>query len=475
MTVALVLVVAVATIGVSTLVWGTVGALRLFAAQRAAPPWGAPSMFFRSDEVAVLIAAHDEELVIADAVAAARRLVPPGHVFVASDGSSDDTVGCARRAGATAFDLVPNRGKAGAIRAGLERFDIAARFPLLLLLDADSRPRPDYLRTALPLFTDDGVVAVAGRATTSTDAPRTAVGRVLTAYRERTYVCTQYLHKFGQAARAADAVAIVPGFASLYRTDVLDQIDIDAPGLSIEDFNMTFEVHAKRLGRIAFHPGCGIAETQDPATLRDYTAQVRRWSLGFWQTVRRHGLQRGLFWASVGVFALETVASSLVLAAALPVLVVAGLAAFGASVLTGAAGQTAAAVADVLPVGPLALAFLLVDALMTVFACALSRTRPRLWMLLFPLLRVWDAVLCLGALVSSWGRPSDGRWRSPDRRPAAPDAARASAPLNRDAAALASDPESLDARGPRASTTSGSAPVTTAPLRAAVRRGGRAR
>lgn len=473
MTAALVVVLAVATVGVSTLAWGTVGVLRLLAEHRAALPWGAPSMFYRSDEVAVLIAAHDEEVVIADAVAAARRLVPPGNVFVVSDGSSDDTVGRARRAGATAFDLVPNRGKAGAIRAGLERFAIAARFPLLLLLDADSRPRPDYLRTALPLFTDDGVVAVAGRATTAADAPRTAVGRVLTAYRERTYVCTQYLHKFGQAARAADAVAIVPGFASLYRTDVLDRIDIDAPGLSIEDFNMTFEVHAKRLGRIAFHPGCAVAETQDPATLRDYTAQVRRWSLGFWQTVRRHGPRHGLFWVSVGVFAVETVVSSLILAAALPVLLVAAVAAIGVAVLEGPAAQTAAAVSDALPVGPLALAFVLVDALMTVFACVVSRTRPRVRVLLFPLLRVWDAVLCLRALVTSWGRPSDGRWRSPDRRPAARGAALASAPMVPDAVALASGPVPLDGlrRGARVTP----APVTASPQRAASTRGGRAR
>ncbi len=470
MTAALAIVVAVATVGVSTLVWGTVGILRLLAEHRAAPPWGAPSMFYRADEVAVLIAAHDEELVIADAVAAARRLVPAGNVFVVSDGSSDDTVARARRAGATAFDLVPNRGKAGAIRAGLDHFGIAARFPLLLLLDADSRPRPDYLRTALPLFTDDGVVAVAGRATTAVDTPRTAVGRVLTAYRERTYVCTQYLHKFGQAARGADAVAIVPGFASLYRTDVLDRIDIEAPGLSIEDFNMTFEVHAKGLGRIAFHPGCAVAETQDPATLRDYTAQVRRWSLGFWQTVRRHGLRRGLFWASVGVFAIETVVSSLVLAAALPVLLVAGLAAGGAAVLTGPAAQTAAAVSAALPVAPLALAFLLVDALMTVFACALSGTRPRVWMLLFPLLRVWDAMLCLRALVSSWGRPSDGRWRSPDRRPAA----LVAAPTRADAQPSASLRVSADGRRRRLSATPVPVSVTASPLPGAARRGGRA-
>ncbi|MGN7188203.1 glycosyltransferase [Microbacterium enclense] len=413
-----VFLIAVCTIGVSTLVWGTAALCRLAAAGRDERGLLSPSMYYRPEEVAVLIAAHDEQLVIADAVRAARALVPARNVFVVSDGSRDDTVGRAREAGATAWDLVPNRGKAGAIRAGLAHFRIAERFPLLLLLDADSRPRPDYLRTGLPLFTDDEVVAVAGRATTATDAMTGGMGRFLTSYRERTYVFTQYVHKFGQAARAADAVAIVPGFASMYRTDVLDRIDIDAPGLSIEDFNMTFEVHAKRLGRIAFRPDCAIAETQDPAIFRDYSAQMRRWSLGFWQTVRRHGPRRGLFWSSVGVFALETVVSSLVLAAILPVLLVGAVAALASVVLAGEAAATAAAVAVTLPVVPLALGFLAADTAMTVFVCAVSRTRPRVWMLLYPLMRVWDALLCLRALLAALGRPSDGRWRSPDRRAA---------------------------------------------------------
>ncbi|MFJ4038680.1 glycosyltransferase [Microbacterium sp. NPDC090007] len=418
MSAVLIVLVAIGTVGVSTLVWGTAAVLRLIAEHRRSETLLVPSMFYRADEVAVLIAAHNEQLVIADAVRAARALVPAQNVFVVSDGSSDDTVARAREAGANAFDLVPNRGKAGAIRAGLAHFRIPQRFPLLMLLDADSRPRPDYLRTGLPLFTDAGVVAVAGRATTATDAPDTTMGRFLTAYRERTYVCTQYLHKFGQAARAADAVAIVPGFASLYRTDILDEVDIDAPGLSIEDFNMTFEVHAKRLGRIAFHPECAIAETQDPAILRDYSAQMRRWSLGFWQTVRRHGVRPGLFWTSVGVFAVETVVSSVALAAVLPLLLIATLAGLGSLVLPGEAAAVAAGVATALPAGPVALAFVIVDAVMTAFVCAVSRTRPRAWMLLFPLLRVWDAVLCLRALAAALGRPSDGRWRSPARRAA---------------------------------------------------------
>ena len=42
-------------------------------------------------------------------------------------------------------------------------------------------------------------------------------------------------------------VTIVPGFASMYRTDAVAQIDVTGAGLVIEDFNMTFEIHAKKL------------------------------------------------------------------------------------------------------------------------------------------------------------------------------------------------------------------------------------
>src|SRR4029450_7121923 len=96
----------------------------------------------------------------------------------------------------------------------------------------------------------------------------------------------------------------------MYRTRILSSIDIDAPGLAIEDFNMTFEVHARRLGRIAFHPGRAIAYTQDPHTLRDYSKQVERWSLGFWQTLRRHGLHVGRFWCLLAAFVAEVLTSS---------------------------------------------------------------------------------------------------------------------------------------------------------------------
>lgn len=413
------LLIALLIVGATTVLWAVAALARLIAgliaaSRRRSHPIGPHPT---PEQVAVVIAAHDEELVIRETVRSVTRLVPAGNVFVASDGSRDRTVEIAAAEGATVLDLQPNRGKAGAIAALLEAFDLPRRFEVVLFLDADTQLDDDYFSTGLPLFADPEVVAVAGRAATLFDPPPpTRIGRLLVAYRERLYVAVQYLHKFGQAARWANAVAIVPGFASMYRARVLDRIDIAAPGLVIEDYNMTFEVHAKRLGRIAFHPRAAVARTQDPATLHDYVRQVRRWSLGFWQTVRRHGGHLGRFWVALGLFIVELVVSSLLLIA-WPLLLVAATGTAVLSAFDGERDSPADAIAAVVPPWALLLGILLPDLLLSVLAAVVTR-RPSylLQAPLFPLIRVLDAAVCLRALVDAMRRASDGRWRSPTRR-----------------------------------------------------------
>lgn len=411
------LVTFVVVVGVNSLLWLAAGTTRVLVARWRGSPVRAVGRVPTPEEVAIVIAAHNEELVIDATIRSAARQVPIDNVFVVSDGSSDRTAIVASAEGATVLDLVPNRGKAGAIRAIVEEFDIAGRFEVLLLLDADSQLSEDYLRTGLEDFADPEVVAVAGRATTLLHpAPPTAIGRILVAYRERLYLSVQYLQKFGQAARHLNAVSIVPGFASMYRTRILADIDIDAPGLAIEDYNMTFEVHAKRLGRIAFRPSAAVALTQDPDNLRDYRKQVRRWSLGFWQTVRRHGPHVGRFWALLGLSIGELLTSSLFIVLALPVALAVTVAAVLAASGLDPSG-TAAAVVDTVPPLAIVLGVLLPDYLLSVLAAVLSR-RPSYLVrgLVFPLLRVLDAVLCLQALRDALARGGDGRWASPERR-----------------------------------------------------------
>jgi LmbE family N-acetylglucosaminyl deacetylase len=81
-----------------------------------------------------VIPAYDEEGRVGAVVAAAKSAPLVGEVIVVSDGSRDRTAEEARRAGADlVIELPANKGKGGAIFEGVSH----ARFPLILLLDAD--------------------------------------------------------------------------------------------------------------------------------------------------------------------------------------------------------------------------------------------------------------------------------------------------------------------------------------------------
>jgi biofilm PGA synthesis N-glycosyltransferase PgaC len=409
----------VVVVGINTLVWGISGLTRALFERvgRRGRHSESQTTPILPSEVAVLIAAHDEALVIGSTLRSAGEHVEPHQIFVASDGSSDATAEIVRAFGAEVIELSPNRGKAAALVAAIEAFDLVERFQVIVLLDADTVLSPDYLSTGLAQFDSPDVVAVAGRASTRmTPAAPTRVGRVVVAYRERVYLVMQFLLKYGQAARAFDAVTIVPGFASLYRTSILDRIDITAQGMVIEDYNMTFEVHAKRLGRVAFHPRAAIAYTQDPATLHDYRKQVARWSLGFWQTVLRHRLAPSRFAAALALYVAEAVIGSCVLVLFLPVVAAAG-AATALAADPGGGSPLAVEISILLPVPVLVVGVVLPDYLVTVLA-ALAMRRPivLLYGLVFPLLRILDAAIFLRQLPRAVRRTSSGTWTSPSRR-----------------------------------------------------------
>lgn len=369
------------------------------------------------NDVAVLVAAHNEELVIAETMRVAGGLIDSSQIFVASDGSTDATAAIVRSAGAQVLEVSPNRGKAGALAAAIEHFRLCERFEVVLLLDADTHLAPDYLESALPLFDDPEVVAVAARARTlDSSASPSRFGRFILAYRERFYVIVQVLMKFGQAAKWANAVSIVPGFASMYRTRALREIEITAPGLVIEDFNMTFEVHARKLGRIEFLPWAAVAYTQDPDHLGEYIKQVRRWILGFWQTARRHHFHFSVFWVALLVFMFELVTASLMFVLVIP-----------AMILTLVAGQIQTMHPDptswsywlsgLLQPQDVLIGVLLPDFILTVFAaCLLRSPRYLLLGLGFPLMRMLDAALCLWMLPKAFRGRSSGVWVSPTRR-----------------------------------------------------------
>jgi poly-beta-1,6-N-acetyl-D-glucosamine synthase len=404
-------------VGISLAFWSVVALLRRRFHQYA-PNRPVPRNRLTPRDVAVIIPARNEEMIISSTIGSVLRLVKPGNIHVVADGCDDDTGLIALSWGLNVLEPMPARGKAAGIEAVVREFDLPNRFAALLIVDADTELDEHYLDLALPLFDDPEVVAVAGYAKTAWRPQELSpTGRLLVAYRTRLYAVMQWV-KYAQTWRHTNVTAIVPGFASMYRTSVLAEMDLNPPGLVIEDFNMTFELHRKRLGKIAFRPDLG-ATTQDPDNLPDYYRQITRWQLGLWQTVRRHGLWPSWFCFALGVFLLEVVVASLLLLAVAAGVLLAPLADLGTGLLSwGWLAAVDGFLDSYVTLTGLLLLVVLPDYLLTcVAAVAMRRPSLLLYGLGFLPIRVIDATALLRTLPMAWRSRSSGLWTSPGRRP----------------------------------------------------------
>jgi len=266
------------------------------------------------EDVAIVIAAHNEEVTIGTTVESVLKFADVKNIFVGSDGSSDKTVDVVRSLGAHADDIQPNRGKAGAIVYVLEKNKILDRYKAVFLMDADLKVNKDFYKYALPQFDDPNVVAVIGHAVSLWPKHYLPYWHLFfTAYRIRLWRVLQFCLRYGQTWKYTNVSPIVPGGGSIYRSAALKKIDIVAPGLIIEDFNMTFDIHHKKLGLISFNPRAYVTN-QEPFSLRDYVKQIYRWYLGYFQTMRRHGIWPSWFFFSTAFFTLELFITSFLFA-----------------------------------------------------------------------------------------------------------------------------------------------------------------
>jgi poly-beta-1,6-N-acetyl-D-glucosamine synthase len=406
--------VAIIVFGVNFTVWATIGLARLIEETFRKKAHGDPSLTVQ--DVAVLIPAHNEELVIEASIEAIAALVPRENIHVVSDGSTDRTAELAREAGVNVISTHANVGKAGALEEAIERFELVERFQAVLLLDADTTIEPGYFEAALPQFDDPNIVAVAGAVRTRHERGLSLIGKILVCHRQRIYAISQRLLKFGQTWRFTNATHIVPGFASMYRTSVLPLIEMNPPGLVIEDFNMTFEIYSKRLGKVAFTLGA-VAVTQDPDNLRDYVRQIKRWGLGLWQTVRRHPPQLSLFSAMLTVLLLELLTSSMFFLLLPLLVVILAVPAVYPDALSWP-GMTPAheAIASHMTLQVLLLAVTGADLALTCLVALIERkARFLVLWIVFPFLRVIDAAVALYVFPKAW-LSATGRWTSPVRR-----------------------------------------------------------
>lgn len=371
-----------------------------------------PDYFILPHEVAAITPAHNEEVTVAKTISTIKQVLPAENIYVGSDASTDKTVEIARSLGVNVADIWPNKGKANVLMYLLEHYELLDKYKAVMIVDADSEIEPNYLEKALPMFDDSKVGAVAVHAMSKwEDHSFPEWSRFFAAYRVRFYRVLQAGMRYGQTWKYFNSSPIIPGFASIYRTSVLKEIEINAPNLVIEDFNMTFELHHKKLGTVGYNPQIhGIS--QDPVTLRDYYKQVKRWNLGFWQTVRRHGVWPSMFWLTLGLFLIEMIIYSVIFLI-LPLLFI--LLLINPSLVIMVPFYLTLETVQLTIIGAFVALFLL-DYLMTVFV-AVYEQKPILFIygLGFFLLRYVDTFIFLYTLPLAFITKSDGKWKSPKR------------------------------------------------------------
>ncbi|MBI4067727.1 glycosyltransferase family 2 protein, partial [Candidatus Gottesmanbacteria bacterium] len=262
-------------------------------------------------DVAVILPAHNEELVIRQSIQALKRLVDKKQIYVVSDGSTDQTYNRARKERCHVSYLNPGLGKAKALVYLLKKFNLLEKYKLIFIVDADTRIDKQFLVRALPFFSDPEISVVFG--TARINWPKHIIPSLklyFIAYRERLNRLLQFYLIYGQTWKYTNVNFVIPGFATIYRSQILSKLEIDTPGLLIEDFNLAFQLHKKGLGKIGYHPSL-VGYDQHPDNLRDYWNQVRRWNIGFFQTVRKNGVWPSFFWVSLGLFTVEVTLNSI--------------------------------------------------------------------------------------------------------------------------------------------------------------------
>ena len=226
---------------------------------------------------ALLLAAHNEELLLGDTLASAIAAgMDPRDIFVVSDGSTDRTFEVALRY-LPARNIL-NQAKAGKSRAifnGLRRFHIATRYEWIHLADADSVFAADYFHVFAAKLSDKYVAG-----TGYIECQRAGF---ISKY--RTFEYTIGLEIGRRIQNWFGAISVLPGATCVYRTDILDRLEF--VGSMTEDMDLTIQIHRKKLGRILYEPAARVT-TQEPKNLHDYVNQISRWYRGVWQVLTRH-------------------------------------------------------------------------------------------------------------------------------------------------------------------------------------------
>ncbi len=240
--------------------------------------WRLPLRAGYAPSVAVVMPAHNEELVLGAAIEALLDQSHPSlEIHVVSDGSTDRTAEIARgfaRRGVVVHELPRNLGKSRALQYVLDRVDT----DLFMVVDADTRSRPDAIGRLVQQFADPQVGAVTGHARVgNVESPLTAMQAM------------EYSVIVGLAKRAEQfwgGLYTVSGAAACFRTSALRAVGGWSAATVTEDIEISWRL--QRAGWLLSYDPRAVFLIQAPTRLGPLYRQRRRWARGMVEVLRLH-------------------------------------------------------------------------------------------------------------------------------------------------------------------------------------------
>ncbi len=243
-------------------------------------------------KLSLLLPGHNEELIIATTI---RSAIAAGQnkkdIFVVDDCSSDNTSKEAiALLGKSQVLRVERSGKALAVKKAIKHFKIEKNYKWVHIADADSVFGKDYFRIYKKSLDDTKYVVALGFV-------QSLRGNWISKYRAFTYTYSQHVYRRFQSYLGM--ISVFPGPITCFSTRILKDLDFDGDSLT-EDFDITLQVHRKKLGKIKFIPKA-VNYTQDPQALDDFIKQNQRWQRGFFQGLIKYRIGTKLQPVDIGI------------------------------------------------------------------------------------------------------------------------------------------------------------------------------
>jgi cellulose synthase/poly-beta-1,6-N-acetylglucosamine synthase-like glycosyltransferase/peptidoglycan/xylan/chitin deacetylase (PgdA/CDA1 family)/spore germination protein YaaH len=225
--------------------------------------------------ITVLVAAYNEERVIAKTIASIlRSRFVPHEIIVVDDGSTDGTSDVVAGIAGVTLIRQSNGGKASALNHGIR----VATGEILVCVDADTVLHPDAISRLARHFADPRVAAVAGNVKVGNR------GRLTTVLQALEYTTSQNLDR--RAWASVNAITVVPGAVGAWRRDAV----LDAGGYSTdtaaEDMDLTWQL--RRNGWRIVADNEALCFTEAPEKIGALFRQRFRWAFGTLQCLWKH-------------------------------------------------------------------------------------------------------------------------------------------------------------------------------------------